>query len=50
MRNHQLGKPQSNPAPDAVRRRRDEWRQAQARVVRFPQPNARRGVPRRGTR
>ncbi|MEV6872982.1 hypothetical protein [Amycolatopsis sp. NPDC051128] len=48
MRNRHLGK--SQPASDPVRRRRDEWRQAQHRVVRSPAPNPRRAIPRRGAR
>ncbi|MFI5680120.1 hypothetical protein [Streptomyces cellulosae] len=50
MRNRHLSKSQSNPAPDVVRRRRDKWRQAQGRVVRFPQPNPHRAISRRGDR
>jgi hypothetical protein len=49
MRNSNLGRSSSG---SFSRRRRDEWRAAQNRTVRFPrQPvNTRRGNPRRGTR
>jgi hypothetical protein len=49
MRNRNLGKSQSHPASDAVRRH-DIWRKPQTRVVLFTQPNVRRGVGRRGAR